>query len=277
MKIAILGKGGSGKSSLSWLLVNYLASDMKYKTLAIDGDHNMDLTSNLGVDETKLIYFKEFNSDFRKLSNMPDKGMWKVYFDCKPIEFNYPYDTKLKRFIYPVSTNLDLMVVGLGDQDLMNYNVCSHGVSAPLKYMLPTLKMENNSALVYDSVAGVDMLIYGLYFGFDVLLIVVEGHSNSIKVAKQIQSLAKLQNLPVKFCINKFSQSNEMLKQFMIEFKDEIIAQLPNDNGILQFDYNSIQESTKESLHSMIKDIPINSTSSFELYNRLKTFEFQKK
>lgn len=49
MKIAFVGKGGSGKSSLSWLFVKTLESSGS-DVLAIDADHNMDLTSNLGLD-----------------------------------------------------------------------------------------------------------------------------------------------------------------------------------------------------------------------------------
>jgi CO dehydrogenase nickel-insertion accessory protein CooC1 len=40
MKIAILGKGGSGKSSVSWLLINYLVSKQENNVLAIDTDNN---------------------------------------------------------------------------------------------------------------------------------------------------------------------------------------------------------------------------------------------
>jgi CO dehydrogenase maturation factor len=47
MKIVVMGKGGSGKSSLSWLLSKYISKSKK--VVAIDADHNMDLTSNLGI------------------------------------------------------------------------------------------------------------------------------------------------------------------------------------------------------------------------------------
>mgnify|MGYP003893631969 CR=1 FL=1 len=47
MKIAFIGKGGSGKSTVSWLATQMLVSEGR-KVLAIDADHNMDLVSLLG-------------------------------------------------------------------------------------------------------------------------------------------------------------------------------------------------------------------------------------
>jgi CO dehydrogenase nickel-insertion accessory protein CooC1 len=40
MKIAFVGKGGSGKSSTSWLIIKTI-EDMGAFVLAIDADHNI--------------------------------------------------------------------------------------------------------------------------------------------------------------------------------------------------------------------------------------------
>lgn len=49
MKIAVVGKGGAGKSSISRLLTKYLLHQRK-KVCAIDSDHNMDFIDLLGYD-----------------------------------------------------------------------------------------------------------------------------------------------------------------------------------------------------------------------------------
>ena len=55
MKIGFVGKGGSGKSTLSTLFVKYLESQGN-KIIAIDADYNMDLTNNLqGPKEMNFI------------------------------------------------------------------------------------------------------------------------------------------------------------------------------------------------------------------------------
>jgi CO dehydrogenase maturation factor len=273
MKIAVLGKGGSGKSSISWLLSNHLSTTHNFRTLAIDGDHNMDLTSNLNVDESKVKYFKDFNTKFRSLANMPAKGMWKEYFNCDRVDFKYPNDDSWSEYITTVNKNLDLLVIGLGDQDLMNYNVCSHGVSAPLKYMLPSISLEPNTAIVYDSVAGVDMLNYGIYFGFDLLLIVVEPHKNSIKVAQQISALATIQNLPWKYVINKF-ESNIILSEFVNTNINNILARISKDRGIEEYDYSQLSPINSLELDKILQykaPAPL-----MQPFDRLKQFEINK-
>lgn len=275
MKIAILGKGGSGKSSISWLIANVLTKDMNFKTLAIDGDHNMDLTSNLGVNTDDVNFFKGFNTRFRELSGMPTKGMWKEYFSSTKLDFIYPNDPELNEYIKTVSENLELMVIGLGDQDLMNYQVCSHGVSAPLKYLLPTIALSPKSAIVYDSVAGVDMLNYGMYFGFDLLLVVVESHTNSIKVAKQIQSLAKLQGLEVKFLLNKYNPESEQIREFENENSTDILARISKDEGIESYNYSNVTTSTVNQITNLIESASIKPIDN--IYDTLRSFELNKK
>jgi CO dehydrogenase nickel-insertion accessory protein CooC1 len=172
-----------------------------------------------------------------------------------------------------VNKNLDLLVIGLGDQDLMNYNVCSHGVSAPLKYMLPSISLEPNTAIVYDSVAGVDMLNYGIYFGFDLLLIVVEPHKNSIKVAQQISALATIQNLPWKYVINKF-ESNIILSEFVNTNINNILARISKDRGIEEYDYSQLSPINSLELDKILQykaPAPL-----MQPFDRLKQFEINK-
>src|SRR5437868_4199469 len=54
MKIAFLGKGGSGKSTMATALVRQLHGQGVHM-LAIDADHNMDLSYNLGADPTVFL------------------------------------------------------------------------------------------------------------------------------------------------------------------------------------------------------------------------------
>ncbi|MGH9549742.1 MAG: hypothetical protein ACRD3W_10220, partial [Terriglobales bacterium] len=48
MKIAFVGKGGSGKSTLTSLFIRYLQRNNNQSILAIDADLNMSLAGLLG-------------------------------------------------------------------------------------------------------------------------------------------------------------------------------------------------------------------------------------
>jgi CO dehydrogenase maturation factor len=52
MKLAIAGKGGSGKTSISGTLCRLLARD-GHRVLAIDGDSNPNLALTLGIDPAR--------------------------------------------------------------------------------------------------------------------------------------------------------------------------------------------------------------------------------
>ncbi len=54
MKIAVVGKGGSGKSSVSWLLTEHILQNSNKKVLAIDADYNMDFSYLLAPEKTDI-------------------------------------------------------------------------------------------------------------------------------------------------------------------------------------------------------------------------------
>ncbi|MBW4506948.1 MAG: DUF87 domain-containing protein [Scytonematopsis contorta HA4267-MV1] len=278
MKIAVLGKGGSGKSTISWLLCQYLSQIKKFQTLAIDADHNMDLSTCLGVNPYEVNHFKDFNSEFRQLANMPKVGMWREYFKSSPFYFIYPQTEKtqiLGKYLTSVSSNLDLIVLGLGDEEIMNSYKCSHALSAPVKHMLPTLKMENDSWLVLDSVAGSDMVNYGLYFAFDCIIAVVEGNINSIKVAKQLRSLINKQDMKLNFILNKYNSENKFIKDFEEEFKDLIIGKINTDSALTNYDFDSISQENLDNLSSIVTKMQFFPQVE-DSYEKLKIFEENK-
>ncbi len=48
--IAVAGKGGTGKTSLTGLLVNSLIEDKKSPVLVVDADANANINEVLGID-----------------------------------------------------------------------------------------------------------------------------------------------------------------------------------------------------------------------------------
>lgn len=285
MKIAILGKGGSGKSSISWLLTQYLSTNTTNNVLAIDADHNMDLSSCLGyqIDASTKLFYKS-NKHFKNLLSIPESEKWQVQFSDESktkesIKFGYkPADEFLIEYINPINSNLDLLVVGLGEEDIMYTGMCSHGLSSPLKYLLPRLEISEDSYVVLDSVAGSDMVNYGLYFGFDVVSVVVEGHINSIKVAKQLDILLKKQGIELHFILNKYNSENQLIKDFIADenYANRIIGRVPIDTEIMNYDYSKVSDETRESVLKTVENMKKLPRSSSQAYELLKAFETKK-
>jgi CO dehydrogenase maturation factor len=278
MKIAIIGKGGSGKSTVSWLLANYLNSINKY-VLAIDGDHNMDLAANFGIEvNSSTPMFYKADKEFRELAGMSNTGKWSDYLNHSPLVLQIqPASDILQKYSLNIQPNLNLIVLGLGGDEVMYGDKCSHGLSSHLKYLLPTLQTKQNEYLVLDSVAGSDMLNYGLYFGVDVVCCVVEGHLNSIKVAKQLHKLAIEQDLNLKFILNKYDSTNPLIREFEQEFNDHIIGRLGVDPAVTSFEFSKIQESTLKDLKKLTRNINAQiQISNHKKHSNLKNFELKK-
>lgn len=281
MKIAILGKGGSGKSTVSWLLVNHFSvNNPKNKVLAIDADHNMDLMANLGVDMTnKLPVFYKANEEIRTLAGMSQNGRWGVYLDLEPLTLSYnPSSNIIEKYLTPVAKNIDLMTMGLGEDDIMYADKCAHGLSGHFKYILPTLAVKPKDLLLIDSVAGADMLNYGLYYGTDIVCVVVEGHKNSIKVATQLKEIADKQGINLKFILNKYNSENPLIIEFQKKFNESVLGFLPNDTGVLELDYAKVSSEMKNALTDLSKKINLEAIIPDKAkHANLKKFELEKR
>ena len=57
--IAVAGKGGTGKTSLTGLLVNSLIQDKKSPVLVVDADANANINEVLGIDAVSYTHLKE--------------------------------------------------------------------------------------------------------------------------------------------------------------------------------------------------------------------------
>ncbi len=256
MKIAFVGKGGSGKSSVSWLAIKTL-EDMSVSTLAIDADHNMDLTSNLGLDPGTTPLMHTTDKEFMEAVGLGD-GEYLISLvredkQTPPIFTTSPMDTYTSSISTRVSNSLSLINIGLGSPDVLYQSKCAHGLSGPLKYYLGLLD-EKDDFVVIDSVAGTDMINYGLYAGIDAIIGVVEPHRNSIKVFEQIQSLCTRAMLPCYAVINKPSD-NEFYKEFVQRNKEIILGEIPFDTSVMNYDYGAVSEVTKHTMRTLLEKI----------------------
>lgn len=198
MRIAFVGKGGSGKTTASSLFAQYQS---KYdQTLAIDADINMHMAELLRGERTAkdlLISEKEpseavrtylrgtnerieTNAHFKK-STPPGSG-------SNLIDITDPNDWFTRRFAQSVKDNLKLVTVGSYSEEGVASS-CYHNNLSVLENVLT--HTVDRGTLVVDMVAGTDAFASTLFAQFDMLVFVVEPTTRSVAVFEQYKRLAE--------------------------------------------------------------------------------------
>lgn len=254
MKIAFVGKGGSGKSSISWLASEVLRADGSH-VLFVDADHNMDTAHMYGahIDDSFPTLHRAHDRFREFVGQKEDKRWHEIVLDDRPLpSFSLnPKDTFTDSVTWPMSPSLDLMVVGLGAEDVLFTSRCAHGHSAPLKYYLPLLRLGKEEACVVDGVAGVDMMHFGLYSGVDMIVVVVEPYPNSVRVFKEVKRIAQETGIPLVAIANK-TDNKTTLPNLDTSEQALVIGAIPIDEGMRIYDFGSVREATKLAMREAI-------------------------
>ncbi|MBY0537922.1 hypothetical protein K2P47_00825 [Patescibacteria group bacterium] len=218
MILGVLGKGGSGKSTVATALVNYLRAQNK-SLLAIDADHNMDLSHNLttGIDTSPQTYLGSGLTDlYDYLGIAPGVKYDMAFLSGISKAFSLtPLDSFSEKYSLPLDTTTHLMTAGPQTDAVLHGKTCSHILTTPLKLFLPLLTLQPDEYVVVDEKAGADGVTTGIVTGIDVGIIVVEPALHSIKTAKQIAELMDFYQTPYVFVGNKIlsSEDQEYLAQ----------------------------------------------------------------
>lgn len=273
MKIAVVWKWWSGKSSVSWLLTQYLLSE-KEKVCAIDSDHNMDFTDLLWYSFVPwspnfkdlygdLFVFLEKERSETKPRELIQENLWEFrFFLDTPDEFT-------QKVMIQHWENLKLATLGLGSEDVFYTTGCAHGLSNPLKVYLALLN-EGDYTVVVDGVAWVDMINFGLYHTCDYLIIVVEPSRNGIRVAQQIKHLCDLSDVNYGLVVNKY-QINSYVDQIYEQMGDKVIGSIAYDEWLFSYDYPKVADTVKQSIANIYHEIKVFTWSN--LVERLRKLD----
>jgi CO dehydrogenase maturation factor len=209
MIIGFLGKGGSGKSTLSHNFIKHLEQD-NLRVLAIDADHNMDLAYKIANTDS-LPFFGSSLSELKELSGLTSDEHY-----SKAVEKNStklfslsPKDTYTQKYSLEASPLVSLMTAGPHNDTILSGNTCSHSLFTPLKVYLPLLSLNEGEFVVVDEKAGADGASSGVAKHFTHAVVVTEPTEYSIKTAKQIIDLLRAQNIPFVIAGNKIQDKDD--------------------------------------------------------------------
>ncbi len=183
MKLAITGKGGVGKTTLTALLAQVYA-DMGRQVLAVDADPSPCLAGALGFPSdlrARLSPIAEMDELIEERTGAKP-GTVGGFFTLNPRVDDIP-----ERFSV-VNRNVRLLEMGAVD---IGGSGCICPESAMLKTLFTHLLFRKDEVLLLDMYAGVEHLGRATVDFVDAMLVVVEPTRRSLGTAAQIKSLAK--------------------------------------------------------------------------------------
>jgi CO dehydrogenase maturation factor len=182
-KIAVSGKGGVGKTTLSAMLARQYAAE-GVPVLAIDADPDANLAAALGVPPDvgdHLTPIAEM-SDLIEERTGAKPGTQGAYFRLNPKVSDLPDRYALHH------EGVRLMVMGTVDR---GGGGCACPENVLLKALMTHLLIQRDDAVILDMEAGVEHLGRGTAASVDAMIVVVEPGQRSVQTAHHVQQLAR--------------------------------------------------------------------------------------
>lgn len=228
LKIAIGGKGGVGKTTVSALLARTLAADPNNKVIAIDADPVSNLAAGLGIDErdpiTPIAELRELIAE----RTGAEPGTMGGFFTLNPKVDDIPDRFSRER------DRVKLLVMGTVQQ---GGSGCICPESTILKALMNHLVLFRDDIVLMDMEAGVEHLGRATSASVDALVIVVNPGSRSRVAADKIKKLGLdvgIKRIVILGNRVRGEEDKELIQSTLSDF--EIIGYLPEDEEIITAD-----------------------------------------
>jgi CO dehydrogenase maturation factor len=203
MKIAFVGKGGSGKTTLSSLFIRHLAAE-RVPVLAIDADINQHLGPALGLDEPEAAALPALGAHLPEIKEFlrganPRIASAEAMIKTTPPghgsrllrlrEDNPVYEACARRVVLD-DGEVRLMVTGPFDESDLGVS-CYHSKVGAVELCLNHLVDGRGEYVVVDMTAGSDSFASGMFTRFDMTFLVAEPTRKGVAVYRQYKEYAR--------------------------------------------------------------------------------------
>jgi len=232
LKIAVAGKGGSGKTLVASTLSRLLARD-GFDVLAVDVDATLNLAPALGIPEDVRRSIVPLVENRKIIEERATLG-------GGAFRLNPQVDDLVDKLVVTGPDRVKLMVVGTV-RDAGSGCMCP--ANALIRGLLRHLVLGERAVVVMDMEAGLEHLGRSTIRGFDVLLIVTEPSVKSVEVSLKIAELAGKLSVRSKWLIGNKVASAEDRKFLIDELSRHHLAPkalIPYDGSVVDADRKGI-------------------------------------
>ena len=219
MKIAISGKGGSGKTMLTAIMTGLLASSGGLKLLVIDADSAVNLPYALGIEPSQTVAAirRQIIEDPAVKAEMQDKSMRTVMQEA-----------------LEQGDGFQLLAMGRPEGP-----GCYCAINDLLRYGIERLSRQFDITLI-DCEAGPEQVNRRVVNGVDVLLIVTDASIRGAQVvgsiAEVIRSDGSIRPGRAGVVINRLRRGGSPLAESATIWGLEVMGRIPEDENVTEYD-----------------------------------------
>ncbi|MDB4539436.1 AAA family ATPase [Saprospiraceae bacterium] len=240
MKIAIAGKGGVGKTTISGTICRVLGKKGG-NVLAIDGDPNPNLSTVLGIHKDAALPPSLSTDIIERVEE--GEGKWKF-------QVKMPFPEILKTYGQEAPDNITLLIVGKPEQAGTGCMCGSHTVVRELIHS--ALSSEKEASMVVDTEASLEHMKRGTSKHVDKMYTVLEPYYRSLEAAgrfaemakqlgiEQVEAIAnKVRNKEEEQAIREYCEKIDLPIAVIIPFDDNVREADLRGMSIMDYDENS--------------------------------------
>jgi len=218
--LAVVGKGGTGKTTLVAIMAKILAATGKVKLLVVDADPPVSLTHALGAQPMKTIgeMRRKLIEDPEEKRRIGDRHIRDVIVDEAIIDLD----------------GISLLVMGRAEGP-----GCFCSINDLLKFGIESLSKKFDITLI-DCEAGIEQVNRRVINTISTLVIISDATIRGIQTAAYLKEIAQDYGVQKPYrtglVINKIKKGTEQIEEKIKEIGLKIFGVIPEDENIIKYD-----------------------------------------